>query len=260
MNKVFQVILLLFFISFNLMGTQHNPELDVVDKIESQLNKAQKLLLDAQAIKTEFIFDNLITLEAEIENLESEVLTLKAFFEKIMKLDQDELEANQEALVEDSDYLFNNIQLSFDKIIFASQVYKDLKAEDERLSFEYHRKWNDLFQTRNRIENLYVVEETINRYYGSETELKKLKIRKKHLYNAGIFVYNAELLELKNVSQCDYIPRIKIVEETKKLLVKLEELVYIENTRDLEKSLKNDREEDSIINKINTYHSTSSSN
>ena len=252
---------LLFFTSCTYLanGTQINSNQDFLSKVELQVEEAEKILANSHTLRAEFIFDHLYTLDLEVENLESEVNALKDFYNKIANLSEEELSAQHDALEEDSDYLFKEINTSNDKLKFTLKVYKEINEENERLSFEYHGKWNNLFQYRKRIENLFVEEETINMYYGSVTELKKLKIRKRNLYEAAIFVYDSKLFDLKNLSQCDYIPRIKTIEETKALLVRMEELLFEENTRPLEKSLKNDRDEKSILNKINRYPTASSS-
>ena len=152
--------------------------------------------------------------------------------------------------------LYQHVESSYEKMLFAKQIYLETEVKNDRLGTEYHNVWNNVFQYRNRVQKLFVKEEQVNMHFGSLTDVEKVTVRKKNIYEAGIRVYDHYLSKVRNLKQCNYQARINELRRAKAILVAIEELLYAEGTRQLEKSLKKDFDITSIEDKIFSFDIT----
>ncbi len=208
----------------------------------------------AQSLNKEFAHVDLPSIESSISTIKSNVDSIKIYVQLISDNSTDSASMNH--FQNAAQRLYLQVENTYEKMLFAKQIYLETEAKNDKLGTEYHNVWNNVFQYRNRVQKLFVKEEQINMHFGSLTDVEKVTVRKKNLYEAGIRVYDHYLAKVRNLKQCDYESRIKELRRAKAILVAIEELLYAEGTRPLEKSLKKDFDITSIEDKIFSFNTT----
>ncbi|MEM7552415.1 MAG: hypothetical protein AAF363_22215 [Bacteroidota bacterium] len=220
---IFVVLSLSFYnttVTANEINQETEGQLELIDAIYVNLERIDSIVnaneySDLSIIKEELLLKKRI--KSRVKYLEKSNVDVRSELDSIQKLT-----------------LFSYLKLSA-----IDTFYKEWSLKQDRLETEYYRSWNDVFQLKGRVENLFIETKEYNFNFGGLDEKESVKINKRHLYNAMSEAYKYDLKILKNIKQCDYKDRIRVLSHTKELLVKSEDILFDKNTKALEKSLKN---------------------
>lgn len=167
--------------------------------------------------------------------------TYTNFSEKITltKKSLKELSDSQDADLRDKFYDLYELTLdSYNKLTDLYAFSVQMENKEEQWSNQYFNLWEQTYAYRTRIDNLYVKEEKVNVHYGGMKDAKMTKVRKRKIYESCISVYDQSLAELKRLNDCDHYGRIQILEDVLPVLKSCGKLAIIDNTKELEKSLR----------------------
>ena len=135
--------------------------------------------------------------------------------------------------------------------------YHSLKQEEsinlERTSTKYFKLSAKVFQYKERVQKLFVSIRGSGSFYGGMENQKQAVIQKKRLYEAGMLVFDTNMLSVKNTNPCDPATRIDYLSDNMKMLIKMEKLLMADDTKELEKSLKNLEDTEKIKELIYGY-------
>jgi len=125
----------------------------------------------------------------------------------------------------------------FDKIEYADFLMESIEIEKDNLSTEYFALWNKIFSMKIRVDKLYS-KTNIAQNIALDVNEEIISYRKRQIYFACSALYSNFVKDLKRAIECDYITKIKVLRKMDTLLDVSEKLLYADNIRTLEKSLK----------------------
>lgn len=125
---------------------------------------------------------------------------------------------------------------TFHQNVLFSEKVAGLKQEyHEKLEDNYYKRFMEIGRKRKEIDRLYVEELHHVQMYGTVEDVTTQKVKKRHLYNAFVDIYNAMLIDIKRAP--DYASKIDVELQLLDLMGKMKALIQ-EETRPLEKSLR----------------------
>ena len=234
-NNFLSYLVLLFSITY-VNSQQLSQELK--ELVENSCIESSITLNQAEGVLNSLKIYNLIGLEREVELIRTLNDSICSFKEKItdQSIENSEIELIRQKV---SDFV-TRFQTSWKKIQFAIELQSEIERENEILSIEYHNLWSNVFLYRTRISTLYIQKRESNMLYGGVTKDERTYVIKNRIYEAGSEIYDDYLMRVRNINQANYYDRIQILQDAKAILVKLEKLLFHEDTKELEKSLKKD--------------------
>ncbi|MCZ6802708.1 MAG: hypothetical protein O7D86_01925 [Proteobacteria bacterium] len=235
MKKDFLSYLVLLFSITHVNSQQLSQELK--EMVENSCTESSITLSQAESVLNSLKIYHLIGLEREVELIRIINDSICSFKGKItdQSIENSEIELIRQNV---SDFV-TRFQTSWKKIQFAIELQSEIERENEILSVEYHNLWSDVFLYRTRISTLYIQKKESNMFYGGVTG-ERTYVIKNRIYEAGSEIYDDYLMRVRNINQANYYDRIQILQDAKTILVKLEKLLFHEDTKQLEKNLKKD--------------------
>ncbi len=175
-------------------------------------------------------------------NLNSLEKEYDSFIDAVQAYEKNQTESN-----------FEHLEKIAQKIKFFDTLKREEELNKEITSSKYFDLSAKVFQYKNRVDNLYIQERGSGSFYGGMETHSNSVIQKKKLYVAGMEAFEKTMLEVKHTNPCNYSQRIDLLKENKRLLVKMEKLLNVSNTKELEKQLKNEKESKKIMELIFNY-------
>jgi hypothetical protein len=120
-------------------------------------------------------------------------------------------------------------------ILFSDKIAGLKQEHHEKLEDNYYKRFMEIGRKRKEIDRLYVEELHHVQMYGTVEDVTTQKVKKRHLYNAFVDIYNAMLIDIKRAP--DYAAKIDVELQLLDLMGKMKALIQ-EETRPLEKSLR----------------------
>ncbi len=218
------------------------------EKMKALTNAANTYLDSVLAIREQIPYElgSLAGVESSIKN---HIDAINLLNDRIRKVGNYETETIGNTYLKARNHL-REIRSLFETARLSLEIYLDIEKENDRLRGEYHNHWNETYYRKKRVENLFIKIDTIHHYYGSAKGVQKVTIRKKNIYEPGMLAYDEYEWKLRNLKQCDFRNRISHLKQMQALLIRLEELLYLNNTRELEKSLRKETDIEVILSRL----------
>ncbi len=192
----------------------------------------RKMKSDADLIYQQLQVFELDIVEEEYQELSSEINQIEIIL--------NDLDASDEVDVRDRFYdLFEETLKSYNTLITVHDFYIQLENKKEKWSNQYFNLWEQTYAYKTQLDNLYVREEKVNVHYAGMKDAEVTKIRKKNIYESCMAIYDKTLTQMKRLNDCDHYGRIQLLEDLLPVLRKCSNLATTEETKELEKELKN---------------------
>ncbi|MCP4456480.1 MAG: hypothetical protein GY816_00390 [Cytophagales bacterium] len=177
------------------------------------------------------------------QNIKHELTSILEYYQKYdlpdYKLEINEVLEKIERYEDASDIsLLNEIRENFYRIRFGQELVLSIAREQDQNRGAYFDIWSEVAYLKKRVDNLYVSNVTV-RNVALNIENKSTKIRKKSIYHAYTNIYEFYITRLKMTNECDYSAKTAILTKVKPILEKSEKLLSSNDTKLLEKELKN---------------------
>jgi hypothetical protein len=147
---------------------------------------------------------------------------------------------------------YDLLMQTFDKIEYADFIIESIETEKERYTNRYFKTWDKMFHLKLRVDKLYT-KISVNENLALNQKSEFLTYRKKYLHEAYVNVYEYNFSKLKNLNECDYKNKIDVINSTISLLEVSEKLLFANDTKELEKSLKKITDTNEIKKLLSTH-------
>jgi len=238
--------LLLGFYCFSIRAAKDIPLQSLIDSVVSINSDG---IIDVKQ-KAEYIHDLYKIYENEV--IEKEYVSFKeninetnSTYEqmtKIVNLQQEQVSVKEQAHITElvNQYLkyYRRAKACLNRMEYLHKFYSQLLVKENEWKSKYFKLNEQVFYLKSQIDKIYIKRETRNYYYGGMTSEEIVTYRKKPVYQAFNTVYDAKVNELRGLSTDDYYGRNALVEKLLVFMKKVLEIGNVENTRDLEKTLK----------------------
>ncbi len=205
------------------------------------------------AYKTDSISSNKVNENEALTKYKIEVLDI---YQQYQDLGLYTLESDYKIFLSEIEKPNPNIDLLkiyADKFKFYHKLKQEESSNLERISDEYFKLSAKVFQYKNRVQQQFTMSKSSGTFYGGMGDEEHAVILKKRLLEAGMMVFDANMQAVKYINPCNQIERIEVLNDNMKLLKKMEQLSIANNTRSLEKSLKNIEDIEKIKELIYEY-------
>jgi hypothetical protein len=199
--------------------------------VREYLAEVKKIKTDADMIYQQFEIFELDIVEEEYQNLHRDLEKVEQILKELNNTV--DIDIQNEFLD-----LFEETLDSYDRLTSLYDFFIQLEEKKEHWRNQYFNLWEQTYEYKVRIDQLYVSEEKVNVHYGGMKDAEVTKIKKKNIYESCNDLYDKTLSQLKRLNDCNHYGRIQLLEELLPVLQKCSKLIYVKKTKTLEKELR----------------------
>lgn len=147
---------------------------------------------------------------------------------------------------------YDLLMQTFDKIEYADYIIESIEIEKEQYTNRYFETWDKMFHLKRKVDRLYT-KISVNENLALNQKSEFLSYRKKYLHEAYTNIYEYNFSKLKNLNECDYKNKTDVLNSTISLLEASEKLLFADDTKELERSLKKITDTNEIKKLLSTH-------
>lgn len=267
----FTVVLIGLNLSFAHIATDHEPVIPEnysISAVTDSVNALTKQLLDikqeASRIHSEYavyesdaIIENYEKCSAALESALSLSESLVTELNVLRTVDKQEIEAatlNNVRKKEERFYIScQEVFSAYGKLSAIDNFYSQLEAKKAEWRTEYEMLSAKVISRKEAIDDLFERSTSRNYYYGGMNDVETITIRKKNIYEAYNFVYDAKVEQVQLLPTSDYRAKVALLEDILEVLEAANTIGRTEETRELEKSLRNIENCEEVIKQFNDF-------